>query len=125
MLAEKLLVHNSDNPNNYPKENRLRKKSDYRRVLKNTFSKLTGKYVHINVAKSDNNTAKLGLIVKKSFGKANLRNKFKRHVKEIFRTSLKKKFSSKEIIIISRTYAKEATQKEIADEISNLLDQTN
>jgi ribonuclease P protein component len=118
-------VHKSESSNKYLKENRLRKKSDYRRVLKNTISKLTGKYVHINVAKSENNIAKLGLIVKKSFGKAHIRNKFKRHIKEIFRTSLKKKYSSNEIVIISRTYAKEATQKEISEEISKLLDQKN
>jgi ribonuclease P protein component len=70
----------------FPKSSRLLKSDDFRR-LKRYGKKIVGHSVVFNVLSEKISYPRLGLTVSRQFGKAHLRNRFKRRVREAFRLS--------------------------------------
>ena len=68
----------------FPKSLRLLKRSDFSRVHK-WGVKFVGEKLILHYRFGPSNSPKLGLTVSRKFGKANLRNRFKRLVREAFR----------------------------------------
>jgi ribonuclease P protein component len=70
----------------FPKSSRLLKSDDFQR-LKRYGKKIVGQVVVFNILSEKKTYPKLGLTVSRQFGKAHLRNQFKRRVREAFRLS--------------------------------------
>lgn len=68
----------------FPKSSRLLSRSDFNRVI-HRGHKVSGNILLVDYRKC-NGPARLGLTVSKKFGKAHDRNRFKRLVREAFRT---------------------------------------
>jgi ribonuclease P protein component len=68
----------------YPKYFRLIKRTEYAQVLRNS-SRIQGSWVTIDYRHGNHPRPRLGITVSKKFGKAHLRNAFKRRVREAFR----------------------------------------
>jgi ribonuclease P protein component len=103
----------------FPKSHRLLKSAEFT-LLKNSGEQRAGRFLLICKREIPSNTpSRLGITASKRFGKAHLRNRFKRQVREAFRqTPLP---PSLEINIIPRKEAHKATQKEIQKELEVLL----
>jgi ribonuclease P protein component len=77
-------LNNSLKPNfSFPKEARLRKASDYKKVIRQG-SKWIGPFLAIDY-RQGRSISRLGITVSRKFGKAHIRNRFKRWVREAFR----------------------------------------
>ena len=72
----------------FSKSSRLLKSDDFRRI-KRYGKKIVGYVVVFNILSEKNSYPRLGLTVSRQFGKAHLRNRFKRRVREAFRLSQK------------------------------------
>jgi ribonuclease P protein component len=103
----------------FPKEARLRSKHDYRRVLK-TNRRLQGHFVSINIRTGESLRPRLGITVSKKYGKAHLRNRFKRLVREAFRESIPLFPSDLEINVAPRSEGVALTKKGILEDFSRL-----
>jgi len=102
----------------FPKSARLLKSHEYRTVRQHGVQRV-GKYIIVQIIANSNSDKKLGISAPKQFGKAHVRNKFKRRIREIFRLS---KTSSSYIIHVKpRPFAKAATFQQISDELNAFL----
>ena len=72
-------------PLKFPKSARILKRSHYKSILR-TRKKWVGKALFIDYRQGKSPCPKLGLTVTRKYGKAHERNRFKRQVKEAFRT---------------------------------------
>ena len=98
----------------FPKSVRIRKRSHFLRLLKEK-NRWKGIYVVIDFRFNESSLPKLGITVTKRFGKAVLRNRFKRLTREAFRTNLHSFPSSIEINVFPRDHQHERDhQQEIA-----------
>lgn len=105
------------------KLNIIKESKDFDKILKkrNQFvSKFT--YIYINENVLDN--YRFGICVSKKLGKAVVRNKIKRRVKDIIDKS-KLQFNNKDYIIILKKSAKDAEYLELKEDIINLLEKIN
>jgi len=101
----------------FPKVARLRSNQDYRRVLKAN-RRFQGQIVSISFRQGESSSPKLGITVSKKYGKAHLRNYFKRLVREAFRESIP--FSPRNIVInvSPRPGLTNPTKKGIVDDLA-------
>lgn len=65
---------------------------------------------------------KIGITASSYFGNAIKRNRFKRHIREIFRKNISDINPSLEIVVYPRKDAKNALYKDIEEEFLGLLD---
>ncbi len=107
----------------YPKSLRVRKNLEYRNILK-AKNKLIGKFVCIDFINNNLNHPRLGLTINSKFFKANIRNKYKRHIREYFRKE-KNTFSNIDFNIYLRPTAKNAKPSDLKNEITKLLQSIN
>jgi len=71
-------------------------------------------------------TQKLGITISKKIHKhAVLRNKFRRRIKELFRTTLRTHFKNYSVHIIARPGSEKATSAELLADITKLLNKFN
>lgn len=68
----------------FPKEKRLSKSTEFQRVL-STRSSYSDNFLVLYAAPNDSDSVRLGVAVKRSFGKAAVRNRLKRLIREAFR----------------------------------------
>ena len=80
-----------------------------------------GKYLVLHLDKVESAIPRLGMVVSRRFGKAVARNRFKRLIREVFRTSDPQLLSHLQIIIKPRRYALSATKDDIAKDFYDLL----
>ena len=76
--------------NGFSKKERVAKRSDFQ-LIHHKGQQFTGKVVAISWRRTNSNDIRLGITVTKKFGKAYLRNAFKRLVREAFRLTPKPK----------------------------------
>lgn len=106
----------------FPKEARLRSKHDYRRVLKAN-RRLQGHFVSIHIRIGESPRPRLGITVSKKYGKAHLRNRFKRLVREAFRESIPLFPRDLEINVAPRSEEIVLTKQGILEDFSQLYAQ--
>ncbi len=72
----------------FPKSNRLLSKSDFNSLREGSRFFVSGVLVSYCKPNATNNS-RIGIAVSKKYGNAVQRNKFKRHIREVFRTKIK------------------------------------
>ena len=104
-----------------PRRYRLRKKSDFARVLKNGQSR-NSRFLAIKFVNNGNSFSRLGLLAsKKVFKKASQRNYVKRKLREAARLNLSRINPGQDIIFIARAGLEKKTLKETEAVILFLL----
>lgn len=104
--------------------NTIKKNTDFKKVYNNKNSKATSLLVLYNM-KNDYDYSRLGVSVSKKVGKAVVRNKIKRRLKEIYRLNEYTIKSGYDIIIIVRVKANNATYNDLEKSFMYLLKKTN
>lgn len=104
------------------KKYRIKKEDDFHRIIKEKKSFANRHFVMYYSANKDNHM-KLGISVSKKLGKAHIRNKLKRYVRECINKN-KDKIKSYDIIIIVRKSAVDIEFLEFSKSINHLLTKT-
>jgi ribonuclease P protein component len=104
----------------FPKTARLLKKRHFQRVLK-TGNKLVGNLIIIDYRIGKSFCPKLGITVSRRYGKAHLRNRFKRVVREAFRHYCPQMPRDIEINIIPRLPFQKVSKKAILNDLTALI----
>lgn len=102
-----------------PKAARLLVKRQYQRILK-TGTKHVGSLVTIDYRSSKGSRPKLGITVSRRYGKAHLRNRFKRVVREAFRHCAKNLPADIEINVVPRMPFQKISRDAIMQEFDQL-----
>ena len=105
----------------FPKALRLLKRHEFSKI-KDSRKRLVGSYIRISYLFTDSTSPKLGITVSTRFGKASIRNRFKRIVREAFRTSYHLLPQNIEIIILPTKTAKKSKMIDIQNDLLNLLE---
>lgn len=104
----------------YSKKMRLRTRGQYKRALQNAY-KFNGRWIIAQLSLTNHPLPRIGITVTKRFGKAHLRNRFKRIVKEAFRLSQHSFTYSFDLIIRPRTEALKASMNDIQQELFSIV----
>lgn len=105
------------------KLNIIKESKDFDKILKKK-NQFASKFTYIYINENDLNNYRFGICVSKKLGKAVIRNKIKRRVKDII-DKTKLQFNSKDYIIILKKSAKDAKYLELKEDITNLLEKIN
>lgn len=110
---------------NFKETQGLKKDSDFRRVYKqgkSVANRFLVMYTFPN--KSENN--RVGISVSKKVGKANVRNKARRRIKESYRLNIDGNIKAGyDIVFIARVATKDATYVEIEKSMKHLVKKAN
>ncbi len=79
-----------------------------------------GRYIVFDSLPSNTDSPRLGMSVKKAFGNAAERNRFKRQIREIFRLH-RHQLPHLSLVVRPRSHAKEAPFSEILNEFLKLI----
>ena len=104
----------------FPKSARILSNRHFQALFR-TKNRLTGNYICVDYRKGKSSRPKLGITVSKKFGKAHDRNRFKRLVREVFRTSYHLFPQDLEINVIPRLSFKNVNKNAILEDIIFLL----
>lgn len=99
---------------------KLSKTSEFKKVFSEG-RRIEGKNLIIFVLKNDYDFNRLGIIVKKEIGKAVVRNKIKRRLKETSRLLNKKLLPGYDIIVMAKNNIREASYFELYYDLEGLL----
>ncbi|GAW93649.1 ribonuclease P protein component [Calderihabitans maritimus] len=88
-----------------PKDRRLRKRADFRKVYQHGRS-LAGRYLVVYYLNSGKNKTRFGFSISKKIGKAHERNRIKRTLREVCRKNLRQFKEGFDIIFIARSKIK-------------------
>ncbi|WP_456398497.1 ribonuclease P protein component [Mesoaciditoga sp.] len=99
-------------------ERRLKKKKDFEKVFQEG-NVVKGEWFIAKYVENDENFARIGIVVSRKFGKAHVRNKFKRYVRETFRKM--KNAESVDVVIFPRRELKKEFERITFEEFSNAL----
>lgn len=97
----------------FPKAHRLRRRTDFERVYK-AGRPFQDKYFKLFVLANEGNTPRLGLTVGKPLGKAAVRNRIKRILRECFRTH-KQILGSQDIVVLPKPPVLELDNAELRE----------
>lgn len=89
-------------------EKRIKKNKDFQNVFLNGKSTM-GEWLICKCVKNDFGYARLGIVVSRKFGKAHVRNRFKRYVRETFRATRVEK--SVDVVILPKRELKEVFEE--------------
>ncbi len=103
----------------FPKEARVRSRNHYYGILK-AGNKVFGKSVGVDYRLGRALRPRLGITVSKKYGKAHDRNRFKRVVREAFRSYCLNFPKDLEINVFPRTTLKPLSKRAILDDLVNL-----
>ena len=99
---------------------KLSKTSEFKKVFSEG-RRIEGKNLIIFILKNDYDFNRLGIIVKKETGKAVVRNKIKRQLKEANRLLKKKLLPGYDIIVLAKNNIKESDYFEICHDLESLF----
>jgi len=106
----------------FPKSARILHKSDFQRLRSNS-TRIFGQYVALQFCKRGRPLTRLGITVSKKFGKAHDRNRFKRCVRETFRSLRLQLPAGFEINIFPQKHTTLLPWKETSQELKGLFEQ--
>ena len=99
---------------------KLSKTSEFKKVFSEG-RRIEGKNLIIFILKNDYNFNRPGIIIKKETGKAVVRNKIKRWLREVFRLINKKLSPGYDIIMLAKNNIRESGYFEIYHDLESLL----
>ena len=102
------------------RKRKLSKTSEFKKVFSEG-RRIEGKNLIIFVLKNDYDFNRLGIIVKKEIGKAVVRNKIKRRLKEKSRLLNKQLLPGYDIIVMAKNNVREASYFELCYDLEGLL----
>lgn len=105
------------------KINIIKESKDFDKAFKKR-NQISSKYTYIYINDNENNNYRFGICVSKKLGKAVIRNKIKRRVKDIIDKS-KLQFQDKDYIIILKKSASSAQYLELKEDIVSVLKKLN
>lgn len=105
------------------KINIVKESKDFDKAFKKR-NQFSSKYTYIYINDNECDNYRFGICVSKKLGKAVIRNKIKRRVKDIIDKS-KLQFASKDYIIILKKSASNAKYLELKEDIVNILKKIN
>lgn len=108
----------------FPKSARILSRNHYQELARSA-QRSSGKWVNMDWRWGKVSCPKLGITVTRRFGKAHLRNRFKRVVREAFRLSLPHLPSTLEINVVPRFGASELTPARVMEDFNQLLEKIN
>lgn len=103
----------------FSKQQRLLTRSDFASVRQKGYEK-RGRFLRIRMMPSD--SSKLGLIVSRRFGKAVVRNRFKRLIREAYRHLVHEWKKPNHFVILPNKTAVKATHSELIEELRSLVE---
>ena len=99
---------------------KLSKTNEFKKVFSEG-RRIEGKNLIIFISKNDYNFNRFGIIVKKETGKAVVRNKIKRWLREAFRLINKKLSPGYDIIVLAKNNIRKSDYFEICHDLENLF----
>ena len=99
---------------------KLSKTSEFKKVFSEG-RRIEGKNLIIFILKNDYNFNRPGIIIKKETGKAVIRNKIKRWLREAFQLTNKKLSPGYDIIMLAKNNIKESDYFDICHDLENLF----
>jgi ribonuclease P protein component len=104
----------------FPKRLKLRERVEYQKILK-IGQRLVGRLICLDWKKVSASETRLGITVSRRYGAAHERNRFKRIVREAFRTSYPLLPLSVDLHVVPRQRSKEATSSSMRIELLDLI----
>ena len=99
----------------------LKKDSDFRKVYKHGKS-FANKYLVLYILNNKSENSRIGISVSKKVGKAIIRNKVRRRIKEAYRVNIDENVKcGYDIVFIARVAIKDADYKDIEKSIKHLV----
>ncbi len=95
---------------------RLRKPREFQYVYKHG-KKWIGKYLLLIYVKNNNPFSRIGIVTSKKVGRAVVRNKIKRRLREIVRLNISKIPSGYDIVVVSKSRAKEVNFWDLREDL--------
>jgi len=102
-----------------PKETRLRKKGEFRKIY-DQGRKYFGRYLILFVVKKDSETNRYGIVASKKVGKAVIRNRSRRQIREIVRSARGNIASGNDIILVVKSSAVGASYADLQQDFASL-----
>jgi ribonuclease P protein component len=103
------------------KKNILRGREDFKQIF-SSGRRLENKYFQIIYACNNHGSRRLAVVLGRKFGKATLRNKVRRRIKEAYRLNLLKFPSCTDLIIRPREASKYGSFYELKDSLLQLIE---
>lgn len=104
----------------FTKAARLRKRKDFQRVNRSG-KRLVGRFLLVDVLQRQDENSRLGITATRRFGKAHVRVRFKRIVREAFRRSVERLPKGIDLNVRPRSMGRNASSFEVAEELVRLL----
>jgi ribonuclease P protein component len=104
----------------FPKQYRLLQRQDYRRVNRRK-TRFVGQWIILDVLANHKSYSRLGLTVSRKYGKAHVRNRFKRIAREAFRLSREELPVGWDLNVRPRSRAQAAELRDVQAELKTLL----
>ena len=103
----------------------LKKDSDFRKVYKHGKS-FANRHLVMYILDNKSDSTRVGISVSKKVGKAIIRNKIRRRIKEAYRLNVDENIKSGyDIVFIARVASNEAEYKDIQKSVNNLIKKAN
>ncbi|MDQ0163727.1 ribonuclease P protein component [Bacillus alveayuensis] len=107
------------------KRNRIKKNEDFQKVFKNGKSMANRQFVIYILDRPEEKEFRLGLSVSKKVGKAVVRNKIKRLIRQVFLEEKENIAKGKDYVIIARKPAADMNYHEVRKSLFHLFYKTN
>ena len=104
----------------FPRAERLTKKSDYRLVFEHG-EKLVGRRFICYMVRREEQGCKLGVAVSRRVGKAVVRNRIKRYVREFYRTHRPAFVTGVQVVVVARPSCAALDYRACADAMGQLF----
>jgi len=105
----------------FPRHERLRKRSEFKKADKNKIARLVTKNLIILAAPNQHPHARIGLTVSKKIGIAVQRNRFKRILREVYRRNKQLFPAGFDFILIAKKSETDPSYPELFQEIAKAL----